>query len=200
MEWKDTVAARRSIRRFRPDPVPGESLRAVMEAAISAPSAKNRQPWRFVVVTGAAKESMLRAMAEGIAREGAGNGLLPHLQAYAASARHSLDIMAQAPVSILVLNTEAPAMETPADLAGTLLGLTNVQSIGAAIENLLLAAVDEGLGALWVCDVFFAYHELVAWLGTDRQLVAAVALGVPDEAPTPRPRRPLADVVEWRSE
>ena len=200
MEWKDTVAARRSIRRFRPDPVPEESLRAVLEAAISAPSAKNRQPWRFVVVSGAAKEGMLRAMSEGIAREGAGDGLLPHLHAYAASARHSLDIMAQAPVSIFVLNAEAPAMETPTDMGGVFRSLSNVQSIGAAIENLLLAAVDEGLGALWVCDVFFAYPELVAWLGTDRQLVAAVALGVPAEAPSPRPRLPLADVVEWRAE
>lgn len=200
MEWKEAMERRRSIRRFRPDPIPMERVRAVLEAAVRAPSAKNRQPWRFVVVSGAAKEGMLRAMADGIARERAGDGLLPHMGGYAAAALHSLDIMAQAPVILFVLNAEAPAMETSADMEGVFRTLGNVESIGAAMEHLLLAAVDEGLGALWICDVFFAYRELVAWLGTDRQMVAAVALGVPDENPPPRPRKPLEDVTEWRTE
>jgi nitroreductase len=54
-----------------------------------------------------------------------------------------------------------------------------------------------GLGTLWICYVFYAYDELRQWLGREDQMIAAVAIGYPDEAPDPRPRRPLEELVTW---
>ena len=76
--------------------------------------------------------------------------------------------------------------------------LCNAQSVGAAIENMCLTATQLGLGSLWICDTYFAYEELCGWLQTDGELLAALAVGYADENPSPRPRKPLTDVVEWR--
>jgi nitroreductase len=73
----------------------------------------------------------------------------------------------------------------------------DTQSIGAAIQNMLLAAQAMGLGTLWMCDVCSAYQQLEEWLGESGELVAAVALGYADEQPAARPRRPLSEVVRW---
>ena len=73
----------------------------------------------------------------------------------------------------------------------------NVQSVGAAIQNMCLAAHALGLGSLWICDVLFAYEELTAWLGQDTQMVAAVSLGYPADNPVIFSRKPLADVTVW---
>jgi len=51
------------------------------------------------------------------------------------------------------------------DTLETYSDVVDIQSVGAAIQNMLLAAVDLGLGSLWICDVFFGYEELCAWLG-----------------------------------
>lgn len=72
-----------------------------------------------------------------------------------------------------------------------------VQSVGAAIQNICLAAHALGLGSLWICDVFYAYEELAQWLGQDTQMVAAVSLGYPAESPVIFSRKPLADVMVW---
>jgi nitroreductase len=75
--------------------------------------------------------------------------------------------------------------------------VVDVQSIGAAIQNMLLAAQESGLGSLWMCDVFYAYKELCAWLGQSGEMIAAVALGYADESPAARPRKPIGEVVRW---
>ena len=66
------------------------------------------------------------------------------------------------------------------------------------MENMSLAALRMGLGSLWICDTYFALAELNAWLGGGRQLMAAMALGYPDENPPPRPRKEFDSLVEWR--
>ncbi|HEX2954467.1 MAG TPA: nitroreductase family protein, partial [Bacillota bacterium] len=73
----------------------------------------------------------------------------------------------------------------------------DVQSVGAAIQNMLLAATGLGVGSLWIADVYVAYDELCQWMGKTCQMVAAVSLGYPDEAPNARGRRNFDEVVEW---
>ena len=77
--------------------------------------------------------------------------------------------------------------------------LVMLQSTGAAIQDMLLAATDLGIGSLWICDVLYARCEVLEWLGhPDDTLVAAVTLGyVSGEVPGPRPRRPWQEVTEW---
>jgi len=187
----EAIAARRSIRKFKDTPVPEEMIRTVLQAAIQAPSAKNRQPWRFVVVRGDKRAEMVRIMRQGIDYVETLN-----IDGGVGSSRWTAAVMERAPVTIFVFNDANE--HTPGKLMWDEPGdVTDVQSIGATIQNMLLAAQDLGLGTLWICDVFYAYSELIAWLGETHQMIAAISLGYADESPAARPRKPFDEVVRW---
>ena len=173
------IESRRSIRRYKDIPVKEELIEEILKAGMLAPSSKNRQPWHFIVTTGSAKEQVLKAMEAGLKREEK-QPFLPESAPYLDGARATLKIMKEAPVIIFI--TE----------------ICNAQSVGAAIENMTLAATELGLGSLWICNTFFAQEELNHWLNADGQLYAALAVGYADEAPAPRPRRKAELTVEWR--
>ena len=179
---------RRSIRRFLDAPISREDIAEVIQSGMRAPSAKNRQPWRFIVVQGREKEEMLDAFRRGIRRS----------REHIAGAEHTAEVMAEAPVILLVIDALGKSIlagQTPEERVSE---ICDVQSIGAAIQNMLLTAEDKGIGSLWICDIFFAYPELSRWLDREGGLVAAVALGLPNEAPGARPRRSFQEIVEWR--
>jgi len=190
MNTLDAIAARRSIRKFKSDPLPDEALQAILTAAIQAPSGKNRQPWRFVVVRGDKRADMVRIMREGIAKaKGQGENV--------GSSEGSADVMEQAPVTVFILNPHGLHPWLTRSIDQSFKDVVNTQSIGAAIQNMLLAAQDIGLGSLWICDVFVAYDELLNWLGEKSQMIAAVSLGYADESPEARPRMPVSEVTRW---
>ena len=193
----NAILERRSIRRFQATPVSVEMINTILQAGTLAPSSKNRQPWKFIVVSGQAKETKLQAMADGLARE-KDNALLPSSQQHLGGARYSLEIMRQAPVTIWIVNMLGLTLTQPLNFEERVYESCNIQSIGAAIENMSLAAVALGLGSLWIGDIFFAYPELTRWLNSPGTLQAALAIGYPEEAPDSRPRKAYADVVEWR--
>ena len=189
---------RRSIRRFLDAPISREDIEEVIQSGMRAPSAKNRQPWRFIVVQGREKEEMLDAFRRGIRREKDGEAFLPQSREHIAGAEHTAEVMAEAPVILLVIDALGKSIlagQTPEERVSE---ICDVQSIGAAIQNMLLTAEDKGIGSLWICDIFFAYPELSRWLDREGGLVAAVALGLPNEAPGARPRRSFQEIVEWR--
>jgi F420 biosynthesis protein FbiB-like protein len=191
METLEAIAARRSVRKFTDRPVAKKTVNAVLAAAILAPSGKNRQPWRFVVVAGDEKRAqMIRVMREGIADTKA-HGM------ETGTAIMTARVMERAPVTVFVFNPEGVHPWTSHSVVQTFMEAIDMQSIGAAIQNMLLAARAMGLGTLWMCDVWSAYQQLEEWLGESGELVAAVALGYPDEQPAARPRRPLSEVVRW---
>ena len=195
-----SIESRRSIRKFREDMIPMELIDQALAAGIKAPSSKNKQPWRFVVVGGKAKEEMLGLFEAGLIREQNGQALLPKNRNALPDAWNTLKVMKQAPVIIMVLNEESGSPFEAVSNEDRVAEIANTQSIGAAIENIILAAEELGLGTLWICNTFFVYTELCEWLHTDRQLAAAIALGYPDEAPPPRPRKKFQDVVTYRFE
>ena len=190
MNTLEAIAARRSIRKFKSDPIPEAVLQKILTAAIQAPSGKNRQPWRFIVVQEEKRTEMIRLMRAGIAHEKA-RGEDP------GSSEWTTNVMEQAPVTVFILNPHGIHPWLAHTIGQNFDDLVNVQSIGAAIQNMLLAAQDLGLGSLWICDVFYAYEDLLGWLGESCQMVAAVSLGYPDEAPTARPRKPVSEVTRW---
>jgi nitroreductase len=191
MSTREAIAARRSIRRFKPDPIPEEALRAILTAGTQAPSGKNRQPWRFIVVQGEGKRAeMVRIMREGIARNKAKGW-------DTGSSEWTANIMEQAPVTVFVYNPHGIVPWEPHSVEQQFHAVVNIQSVGAAIQNMLLAALDLGLGSLWICDVFEAYHDLGQWLGEDSAMIAAVSFGYPDESPAARPRKSVDQVTRW---
>lgn len=102
-----SIESRRSIRKFREDMIPMELIDQVLAAGIKAPSSKNKQPWRFVVVGGKAKEEMLGLFEAGLTREQNGQALLPKNRNALPDAWNTLKVMKQAPVIIMVLNEES---------------------------------------------------------------------------------------------
>ena len=190
MNTLDAIAARRSIRRFADRPVPDEALQTILTAAIQAPSGMNQQPWRFVVVREDKRAEMVRVMRDGMAkREARGENI--------GSSERTASVMEQASVTVFVFNPEGmhPWMTRSASQMRT--DVVDIQSIGAAIQNMLLAAQHLGIGSLWICHVFKAYEELCAWLGEQAQMIAAVSFGYADESPGARPRKPLTEVARW---
>ena len=72
--------------------------------------------------------------------------------------------------------------------------VTDILSIGAAIEHMLLKATEMEYGTLWVCDIFYAYSQIADFLHTDDAIVSAICIGHPGEFPSNRPRIPVENV------
>ncbi len=193
----EAIVARRSIRKYQDKYVPRPLIEEIIKAGLLAPSSKNRQPWKFIVVSGESKAAMLEAMKNGLERERI-EPLLPSCAKYLSGAEHTIDIMRQAPVVIFIVNTLGLDVNCSLTAEERIYEICNAQSIGAAMENMSLAATELGLGSLWICDTYFAHKELCDWLHTDGELFAAMTIGYADESPYPRSRKPINDVVEWR--
>lgn len=192
------IFSRRSIRKFSDKPVSKELIEQIILAGIAAPSAKNRQPWRYIVFGGEAKNELLAQMERGIEREQSGETRLPHSRNGIPDAKFTLKVMKQAPVIIIVLNENggSPFAEINAD--DKIVEMCDLLSIGASVENMLLRAEELGIGTLWIANTCYAYEELTAFLGTDSQLVGAIALGYAEESPSPRPRKGIDEIAQFR--
>lgn len=191
------IIDRRSIRKYKAENVLQPIIEEIIKAGILAPSSKNRQPWKFIVVTGASKTDMLETMRKGLEREKV-NPFLPDSAKYLSGAEYTLDIMWQAPIVIFIVNSLGLNVNCSLTPEEHINEICNAQSIGAAIENMTLTATELGLGSLWICDTYFAYKELCDWLHTDGELFAAMTIGYAEETPLARPRKKINDVVEWR--
>ena len=188
MQTLDAIAARRSIRKFKDTPIAEDLLQVILKAGSQAPSGKNRQPWRFVIVKEDKRAEMVRILREAIARaKSKGNEI--------GSSEWSANVMEQAPVSIFVINPEGLPPWLAHSIDQNFSDVVDIQSAGAAIQNMLLAAQDLGLGSLWICDVFTAYEDLLSWLGEKGELIAAVSFGYADESPAARSRKPFSEIV-----
>jgi nitroreductase len=113
------------------------------------------------------------------------------------SAKYTLKVMEQAPVTVFVFNPDGLPLSLVKSIDQHLSAVVDIQSIGAAIQNTLLAAEELGLGSLWICDVYYAYEELSTWLGEHSEMIAAISFGVADEHPVARKRKPFEEVVHW---
>jgi len=172
MDFWEVISRRRSIRAYEPGrPVPDEIICQLLEGALRAPSAGNRQPWHFIVV----RDEMTKA------------GL--------ASAAYGQHFVAQAPVVIVVC---ADPSRSAARYGTRGRELYCLQDTAAAAENLLLAAVALGLGACWVGAFDERAAASALRLGSHLRPVALIPLGHPMERAARRTsRRDLQDVVSY---
>ncbi|RME71173.1 MAG: nitroreductase family protein [Chloroflexi bacterium] len=193
------IKSRRSIRRYRDEPVPGKVIRRVLEAATWAPSAHNRQPWRFAVLTRAADKARLAAaMADRLRADRAADGDDP--ADIERDAARSYARLTAAPVLILVCLSMADMDVYPDERRNRNEWLMAVQSTAMAGQNLLLQAHAEGLAACWVCAPLFAPDTVRETLGlpADWQPQGLVTLGYPAETRL-KTRAPLeSKVAGWQ--
>lgn len=192
------IYTRRSIRKFQDKPVAREIIKEIIRAGSAAPSAKNRQPWKCVVLGNRSKAEFLDAMEQGIDREEHIHAMLPKSGSGLPDAKNTLRIMREAPILIVVINTNGKSPFMALDVDERFTELCDTLSIGAFIENMLLQAQELGLGTLWIANTCFAYEELTAFLAIQGQLIGAVALGYADECPDMRPRKEQKEVAEFK--
>lgn len=189
---------RRSIRRYRPDPVPPDVVDALLQTAVWAPSAHNRQPWRFVVLTSAAsKDQLAAAMGQRLRHDLQADGA-PEA-AIARDANRSYERITQAPLLIVLCLSLTDMDSYPDERRQQNEYLMAVQSTAMAGQNLLLAAHAHGLGGCWMCAPLFCPDVVrtVLALPDDWQPQALLTLGYPAESKE-KTRRPLADSVLYR--
>lgn len=195
------LRSRISVRRFLPQPVPPEALDRILETAVRAPSAHNRQPWRFAVVQSpAAREDLAAAMGAAFRRDLAADGLPP--DELEAQVLRSAARIRSAPALILLCLCMSGMDEYPDRRRRRAEFRMAMQSVALAGGQLLLAAHAEGLGGVWLCAPLFAPEAVQAALRlpADWEPQAMLLLGYPDPAQPPRrrDRRPAAELTEIR--
>lgn len=187
MEVSEAIRTRRSIRVYEDKPVEEEKLRKVLEAARLAPSAGNRQPWRFIVVTDPKVKEELRLTKEKLRPPPKEPPPMPSRGPPRGPPR---DPIRSAPV--IIVGCALPNESFPG---------TNFWKIDVAIalQNLVLAAWEQGLGTCWI-GVFHEEEEVKKVLGLPKEarVVAMIALGYPAEKKEPvTDRKPLNDIVRY---
>ncbi len=192
------VRSRRSIRRYADRPVDRATIERLLTAAIWAPSAHNRQPWRFVVIdNGYAKERLAEAMNTVLRADLTADGLpSDQIEAHAARRRARLT---HAPALILLCTTTADMDDYPDEKRRRAEWIMTTQSVALAGQNLLLAAHAEGLGACWLCAPLFCPEVVRETLGLpeDWEPQALISLGWPAERPPTTDRKPLSAVCRF---
>jgi coenzyme F420-0:L-glutamate ligase/coenzyme F420-1:gamma-L-glutamate ligase len=187
----EIVRGRRSVRRYRADPVPRALLESVLAAAACAPSPHHSAPWRFVVLTREERRAALaEAMGQAWRRDLAGDGL--PAERITVLVERSRERLLGAPVLIVLCVTTERADRYPDARRQQAERLMFAHSVGAALQNAMLAAHAAGLASCWMCAPLFCGEVVTACLGFDPGLQpqALLTLGY---AADPVPARPPID-------
>ncbi len=179
-ELSELMRRRRSLRRYRAQPVPKEFLGQILEAAVWAPSAHNRQPWRFVVISRAAtKERLAREMGAKLRGDLSADAVPPAV--IDADVARSYQRVTEAPL-LLLLCMSLQDMDEYGDERRQAHERTMAQQSAAmAGQNILLMASSLGLGACWMCAPLFCQDLVVSVLDlpADWRPQGLITLGFP---------------------
>ncbi len=192
------LRTRRSIRRFKTDPVPDSVLRDILHTATYAPSAHNRQPWRFIVLTdSSAKKHLSDAMAEEFQRDLEKDNL--PAEEIAKKVAKSKERITGAPVVIILCVDMSEMDNYPDERRRKAEYIIGIQSAANAGMQLLLAAHAEGLGGVWVCSPMFAQETVQDALNISKmwEPQAMFLIGYPLEIPAFRGRKAIEEVVKY---
>jgi len=178
----EAINGRRSIRKYKPDPVDDKTIEGVLEAARQAPSWGNSQCWHFVVVRDKAVKEDLANTLFGVTDRP--NGVTIGLR--------------QAPVVIAVcaeVGKSGTFYRVPMQYATDKGEYWYMFDVALAMQNLCLAAHALGLGTV-IAGAFDAKQAAAALKAPDGMVVVALTpLGYPDESPNARPRKAIAEIV-----
>jgi len=192
------IQARRSLRRYRPQPVPREWVGQILESASWAPSAHNRQPWRFVIIDSAATKELLAASMGSRLRRDLSADKLPKAMIDKDVSR-SYHRITSAPLIIVVCMTLADMDVYADDRRNSHERTMAVQSAAMAGQNMMLMAASLGLGACWMCAPLFCPDlvQQVLDLPPDWVAQGMVTMGFPAQS-RQKMREPLETRMLWR--
>lgn len=206
MNLKDVIEKRASIRMFTDEKIPIEDVKEMVRRAGLAPSINNSQPWKFFAIT---NEEIIEKMGKIVQKKVL--DYFPHenikekMMAQAKVLRFSSFFM-DAPVLIAIemspyqtiIEELLKGHELSLEDVNRLRNFPNIQSIGAAVENLILSAFDLGYGACWLSGLLIARNELEELLSINSPncLAACVAIGKPREFITQRDKKSFEEIFQ----
>jgi coenzyme F420-0:L-glutamate ligase/coenzyme F420-1:gamma-L-glutamate ligase len=191
------LAERRSIRRYLPDPIPPDHIERLLTAACWAPSAHNRQPWRYVVIRDAGSKSRLaKAMGDRL-RADLSADKVP-IDVIDKDVKRSFQRITNAPLLILLCLSMIDMDSYPDQTRQQREWIMAVQSVAMAGQNLLLAAHALRLAACWMCAPLFCPELVCQTLGLphDWQPQGLITVGYPAERKE-KTRLPLDSRVRY---
>jgi nitroreductase len=183
MDTLNAIQTRQSVTALKSDPVPRKVVEKLLSAAVQAPNHYKVRPWRFVVLTGKGRERLGEVMAQSLQEKH------PEYPPEAFEKQRTKPL--RSPLLIAV-GVDKPSEEK-------VIEIENVCAVAAAVENLLLAAHAEGLGAKWRTGDAAYDPRVKRFLGfeADQHLIGFLYIGYP-EAAFPAPNRPsFKDHVVW---
>jgi nitroreductase len=210
MEFTELIAKRRSVRRYKPVEIPVSDIERMADAARLAPSGKNLQYRHFVAVK---NNDLIRRIGNAVSEENERICRVIEKADKARAAGFRADLRAFAPIFrgapllfVVMAKSHAPYGElemNAAGLNGTRLALKspNMQSLGAAVEHLMLCATELGYGSCQITSANYADEGITATLreaGFDKPgyfVAALVSVGVPEETPASPPKKPLSEIL-----
>ena len=188
MNTIDAIENRRSIRNFKNDKISKEIIEDILNCGRLAPSAKNRQPWYFVIVQEEMKNKIADIMINYTINQD--DTMERKNLGCASSVNPTANVIKQAPILVLVFREKNDNWIIGDNL-----------SIGACVENMCLRATELEIGTLWIRDTVYVAEDVAKMLNHENmELNCALALGYANQNPKQRPRKELGDIVEWYSE
>ncbi|HZD58994.1 MAG TPA: nitroreductase family protein [Anaerolineae bacterium] len=189
MELKEAIFSRRTVRNFLPDPVPKEVLEKVIKAGIASPSPINSQPWHFTVVTGQARDDLVKIIRKFPAYLADILALYPkeaHYISEGAVTKFAKNLGGAPAIILVTIAKKANRYAYKSDLIAT----------ASAIQNMQLTAWSLGLGTVCLTSALWIESEIMAYLGLkDLELVTVIPIGYRSHDPDSVPRN--HDVITW---
>jgi nitroreductase len=193
-EFYQLIENRRSIRKYKPDPIPKQTIERIIHAGLNAPSGKNRQNWRFIIIQGKKRDDYLKYSQKSWSniKDLLKMRLKPSLYEFT---ERFFFTLGDAPVVIFCYSINSPDEKY----------LTSIGSVYMAAENINLAALAEGLGSCTMGAPLEIQNEVNEFLGTtqwpefkvgEMELLCAITLGVPDHQP-PKATRQIEGRITW---
>jgi coenzyme F420-0:L-glutamate ligase/coenzyme F420-1:gamma-L-glutamate ligase len=191
----DVLLARRTIRAFTGEPVDPAAVRRAVGAALTAPAPHHSEPWRFVVLsTSAAREALVDAMREAWIADLRGDGFTE--EQISRRLRRG-DVLRLAPLIIVPCLVTDAAHEYPDERRNRSEQAMFTVSMGAAVQNLLVALAVDRLGSAWISSTLFCQDVAARAMDLPEgwRPMGAIAVGHPAEQARPRPPRDPDDFL-----
>lgn len=185
MDTIETIKKRISVRNFKENTISKDIIEDILNCGTLAPSAKNRQPWFFVITKDETKNKIADLMIK--YSKNANDKEERSKLGFPSSVNPTANVIKQAPILVLVFREKDNNWIVGDNL-----------SIGACVENMCLRATDLGLGTLWIRDIVYVANDIASMLDhADLELNCALSIGYSNQSYKKKVRKKLEDIVEW---
>ncbi len=199
MDVSDAIRARRSVRRFKPDPIPEEKIKLLLESARLAPSGTNTQPWRFIVVKDDDTKTKLQKAAHNqrhVKRAPVIIVCCADLKAFKEFPVRVNELIESGALPERTREVFIPYLEKGmSTVTKDALMVAAAANVAIAVEHIVLQAVEIGLGTCWVSWYEDIEVREIVDIPDQSEARAPLPVGMPDEDPSPRPRLSLDKIV-----